>query len=270
MVSYQLLNHPPEGVDGDALWLAVKGNNVLVADGSDPLGSDPEVHAALSTDESAHFLGVVEGRPVWTIGLDADHEAPAGHRFVDLYSLHGLVDEGAWFLGGRAVQVVEWGRTHRFCGRCGEATEQVPGERAMRCGSCGLMVFPRLSPAVIMVVHRGDELLLAHGKLFPRPMYSALAGFVEPGETIEHAVRREVFEEVGLELGELEYFSSQPWPFPNSLMLGFFAEYAGGEICIDENEIVDARWFHPDDLPELPGTISIAGKLVHEFLSRRS
>lgn len=269
MASYEALNHPPDELHGDDLWLAVHGNTVLVADGSDPLGSDPSVREALNTDEPEHFLGILDGRPVWTVGLTGEPEAPTGHRFVDLYSLHGLVDESVWFLGGRAVQVVEWGRTHRHCGRCGAPTTKVPGERAMRCGDCGLMAFPRLSPAVIMLVHRGDEMLLAHGRLFPRPMYSALAGFVEPGETIEDAVRREVREEVGVALGELEYFASQPWPFPNSLMLGFLAEYAEGDICIDENEIVDAQWFTSSTIPEVPGTVSIAGKLINEFLTRR-
>jgi NAD+ diphosphatase len=120
-----------------------------------------------------------------------------------------------------------------------------------------------------MLVHNGDDLLLARGRLFPVPMYSALAGFVEPGESIEEAVRREVAEEVGVAIGRLDYFGSQPWPFPNSLMLGFFAEYAGGDIVIDESEIVDANWYRHDQLPNVPGEISIASKLIRAYCESR-
>ena len=153
-----------------------------------------------------------------------------GYLFVPLRALHPMVEASDWPLAGRAVQIVEWSRTHRFCGRCGNPTEQASGERAMRCPVCGLLSFPRLSPAVIMVVHRGDEVLLAHGRAFPSPMYSALAGFVEPGETIEDCVRREVKEEVGVEVGALTYFASQSWSFPHSLMIAYTAEYTGGEL----------------------------------------
>ena len=139
----------------------------------------------------------------------------------------------------------------------------------MRCGTCGLLSFPRLSPAVIMVVHRGDEMLLAHGRAFPAPVYSALAGFVEPGESLEEAVRREVREEVGVEVGEPQYVASQPWPFPNSLMLGFYAEWADGDIEIDPNEIVDARWFHVDEMPTFPGSTSIASQLINGYIAMR-
>ena len=154
-----------------------------------------------------------------TCPTDGAEPEPDGYQ--DLRRLWGHVPELQWTIAGRAVQLVEWARTHRFCGRCGTATEPAPSERAMRCPDCGLLSFPRLAPAVIVLVTRGDEALLARGRNFPLPMYSCIAGFVEPGETLEEAVHREVREEVGVELADVRYVASQPWPFPHSLMIGF-------------------------------------------------
>jgi NAD+ diphosphatase len=254
-------------------WLIVRNGDVLVArtTAEGELTSFPsrDVLEAFIEVESIHEIGHAGMPGVWTVGVSHDAEEPDGFTFVPLRALHPMVPAPDWPLAGRAVQIVEWARTHRFCGRCGTPTEQARGERAMRCPACGLLSFPRLSPAVIMVVHRGDEVLLAHGRAFPSPMYSALAGFVEPGESLEEAVRREVREEVGVEVGELRYFGSQPWPFPNSLMLGFYAQWTGGDIVIDPNEIVDAQWFHVDDLPPFPGSMSIASQLINGYIRER-
>ncbi len=183
--------------------------------------------------------------------------------------LFGDVDEATWAAAGRAVQLVEWARCHRYCGRCGAETVESPGERARRCARCGLLAFPRLAPAVIMLVERDDgRALLARNARWRGDMYSCLAGFVEPGETVEAAVRREVGEEVGVAIDDLRYHGSQPWPFPHSLMLGFHARYAGGEISCDAREIADARWFSPEDLPDLPGPISIARWLIDDWVAR--
>ena len=184
--------------------------------------------------------------------------------------LWGQVDDTTWTVAGRAVQLVEWERTHRFCGRCGTPTEPAPGERARRCPACGLLAFPRLAPAIIVLVERDDgRALLARGATFPIPMYSCLAGFVEPGETLEEAVHREVLEEVGIEIDGVRYWASQPWPFPHSLMLGFNARYVGGELVLDETEIVDAKWYRHDDLPPIPPGMSIARRLIDDWVSRR-
>lgn len=260
---------PPEGHDTTtARWLLVRRNQVLL-DPEGGLGVGADVAEGLATEQDPpHYLGTWHDLPVWCRGVPDDAEAPEGCAFTDLYSLHARVDETAWFLAGRAVQIVEWGRTHRFCGRCGTATVWAEDDRSTRCPSCGLPFYPRLSPATITLVHRGREVLLARGKLFPVPMYSALAGFVEPGETLEQTVKREVKEEVGVDLGEVRYVSSQPWPFPNSLMLGFEAEYVGGDIVLDETEIADAQWFRIDDLPNVPGPISIAHKLIMGYVRR--
>jgi NAD+ diphosphatase len=167
------------------------------------------------------------------------------------------------------VQLVEWARTNRFCGRCGASTEDVTGLMAKRCPRCGLEAFPRLSPAVICLVERDDgRALLARGPQFAAGVYSCLAGFVEPGETLEEAVAREVREEVAVEVGEIRYFGSQPWPFPHSLMVGFTARWVSGEIAVDGTEITEARWFAASDLPEVPSSISIARRLIDDWAGR--
>lgn len=259
---------PPRERDETALWMLVQRDRVLLREDGDGLAGSGEL-ARLAPAGAAHYLGTLDGRQLWAAGVDEGAEADEGWRFSDLFSYHALAGDERWLAAGRAVQIVEWERTHRFCGRCGAPTAPVSGERAMRCRRCGLLAFPRLSPAVIALIHRGDEVLLARGHRFPAGMYSALAGFVEPGETVEGALAREVEEEVGVRVGALEYRGSQPWPFPNSLMLGFFAEYAGGEIALEEAEIAEAAWFRVDALPAIPGPISIANRLITAWAARR-
>jgi NAD+ diphosphatase len=170
------------------------------------------------------------------------------------------------------VQLIDWARTHRFCGRCGTATDPQANERAMKCPACGLLSFPRLAPAMITLITKGEpgpdqQVLLARGVQFRGAMYSCLAGFVEPGESLEGAVVREVREEVGLEVRNVQYRGSQPWPFPHSLMVGFRAEYAGGDIVCADDEIVDANWYTRDNLPMIPPPISIARRLIDAWLA---
>ncbi len=196
---------------------------------------------------------MLDGRHCWAVDVGPDGEGGARDDVVDLFRLWSSVDETTWALAGRAVQLVEWQRNHRFCGRCGTPTVEAPGERATKCPACGLLAYPRLAPAVIMLVERDDgHALLARNANFPSGMFSCLAGFVEPGETLEHAVRREVMEEVGLTVGDVEFRGSQPWPFPHQVMIGFGAQYLSGEIEIDGQEIVEAQWFTPDDTPNFP------------------
>ncbi len=217
----------------------------------------------------AQVLGLLDGVACWAIDLDGDGVPDVAlEGLVPLMGLYGSVDDLRWTLAGRAVQLVEWARTTRFCGRCGNPTDPAPGERARRCAVCGLVAFPRLAPAVITLIERDDEALLARGRTFPVPMYSCVAGFVEPGETMEDAVHREVREEVGVELADVRYVASQPWPFPHSLMVGFEATWGSGDIVIDESEIVDAQWFRPDDLPLIPPGMSIARTLIDRWVDR--
>jgi NAD+ diphosphatase len=172
-----------------------------------------------------------------------------------------------FWVAGRAIQIVEWDRTHQFCGHCASPMVAKTAERAKECPQCGLTNFPRLAPAVIVAVVRDNQILLARSHRHPAGFYSVLAGFVEPGETLEEAVAREIKEEVGIEVGDIRYFGSQPWPFPHSLMIGFTAVYAGGEIRCDETEIEEAGWFAADALPQIPGPISISRRLIDWFVA---
>jgi NAD+ diphosphatase len=253
----------------DAWWFVFRGDDVLlVAEDATPIPRAAHF-ARLGVEQTpSHFLGTLAGRQCYAIELPIELEPPPGLAFHRLRSLYGNVDDRLFAVAGRASQILEWDRTHRFCGRCGMPTERVAGERAMRCPACGLMSFPRLSPAVITLVERGDEVLLARGVNFPAAFYSTLAGFVEPGESLEEAVEREILEEVGVRVNDVAYFGSQPWPFPHSLMVGFVAQYESGEIQIDEREILDAAWFTADKMPKIPGKISIARRLIDSYLEK--
>ncbi len=262
---------PPAGVgpSGPAYWFVVRNGEVLVSGhGLWPHGLAADLPPGV--DHEPLFLGSLEGQPVWAAGVAVETEAPDGLIFEHLLALAARLPDHQWALAGRAVQLVEWERTHRFCGRCGAATLPAEGERATRCPECGLLAFPRLAPAVITLVEREGKALLARGRTFGVPMYSCIAGFVEPGETLEQAVRREVREEVGIGLGQLRYFASQPWPFPHSLMVGFLAQWESGEIAIDPDEIVQAGWFGPDELPRIPPKLSIARSLIDDWLQRQA
>jgi NAD+ diphosphatase len=199
---------------------------------------------------------------------------PVGVALLNLRRLYGRLDESHLWLAGRAVQLLDWDRTHQFCGRCGAPTQMAATERVKRCPSCDHTSYPRLSPAVIVQVTRqgenGREILLAKNKRYTTPMYSVLAGFVEPGETLETCVRREIKEEVNLDVKNIRYFGSQPWPFPNSLMVAFTAEYASGDILLEEEELVDAQWFGADELPLYPPPMSIAYHLIEDFRKAES
>ncbi|HAA30210.1 MAG TPA: NAD(+) diphosphatase [Cyanobacteria bacterium UBA8553] len=213
------------------------------------------------------FLGTLDNQPCYSAELPKDVSLPDGMALQGLRELYGTLDEDFFVLSGRAIQIVEWDRTHQYCGHCATRTTQLPHERSKRCPNCGLVNYPRLSPAVIMLVSRGEELLLARAPRFPAGMYSVLAGFVEPGESLEETVVREVREEVGIEVKDIRYFGSQPWPFPNSLMIGFTATYASGEIAIAPEELTDAAWFSKHNLPQVPSKLSIARKLIDWFVS---
>lgn len=217
----------------------------------------------------SQYLGTLDGAHCYSVELAEDAAAPAGTRFRELRSLFGRLDESLLKLAGRAVQIVEWDRAHQFCGACGGSTELSTAERARVCPRCQRLYYPRLAPAMIVAVERDESILLARSPHFPPGIYSVPAGFVEPGESIEEAVAREVLEETNIQVRHVRYFGSQAWPFPNSLMIGFQARYAGGEIRIHEAEIEDAGWFRYDEMPNLfPGNVSIAQWLIRDFLAR--
>jgi NAD+ diphosphatase len=231
------------------------------------LGLAPaRVHSIGRHGGRAH-VAVALSEPPAPPGVRARVDLPEGLRAGGLRSWFGVIDDQTLAIAMRAVQVLEWDRTHHFCGACGTPTVQVGAERARRCPACELVVYPRISPAMMVLVTRGRELLLGRGLNFPPGRYSALAGFMEAGETIEDTVHREVLEEVGIRVKDLRYFGSQSWPFPNSLMIAFHAEYAGGEMHANPDELADAQWFAPENLPQMPPRLSIARALIDARLA---
>lgn len=216
------------------------------------------------------YLGTLQGHPCYSAEVDPEMNVPEGMDFRDLRSLYSVLDEDIFLLAGRASQIVNWDQTHQYCGRCGVPTETINGENGKICPKCGFTSYTRISPAIIAAVVKEGKLLMAHGRDFPANRYSVIAGFVEPGETLEESVEREVMEEVGIKVKNIKYFGSQPWPFPNSLMIGFTAEYESGAICVDGDEITDAKWFDVENLPELPSKMSISRELIDGYINKFS
>jgi len=262
---------PPKEQTQPAWWFAFQENKLLVYEKSPSV----EIPCLIHFGELGlivlrqNYLGKLDGRDCYAVELPEGSVAPSGMAFEGLRKVYGRLDEGLFWVAARAVQIVDWDRTHQFCGRCGASLIAKTTERAKECPQCGLLHFPRLAPAIIVLIERGSQLLLARSRNFPTKMYSVLAGFVEPGESLEEAVMREIKEEVGLEVTDIQYFSSQPWPFPHSLMIAFTAKYAGGEISLEDSEIVEAGWFTADALPPIPEKISIARKLIDWFLTKQ-
>lgn len=249
------------GEAGEAVWFVFREARLLVAEADNALPASLDALGMLPVRRQ--YLGTLGARHVFAADLAPESDTPPGWRWSDLRSLFGRLAPDEYALAGRALQLVEWERTHQFCGRCGARTEPRSDERSRQCPACALVVYPRLAPAVMALVRRApDELLLARSPRFPPGMYSALAGFVEPGETLEQCLHREVQEEVGVRVENLRYFASQPWPFPHSLMIAFVCDWADGEIRVDALEIEDAKWFRIAGLPQLPQPISIARRLI--------
>jgi NAD+ diphosphatase len=211
-------------------------------------------------------VGLLGERYVQAIWVDRDVVPTGGYGWRGLRSLFGELDDDLIGLAGRAFQLAEWSRTHRFCGACGNPTERAEGDRSFTCSRCGNIAYPRISPAMMVLIRKDNQVLLAKHAKAATTRYVPLAGFLEAGESIEEAVHREVFEEVGLTVANLQYFASQSWPFPHSLMIAFTADYAGGDIRVDPTEIEEARWFGPDDeWPEKVPHISISSILVDTY-----
>lgn len=255
---------PPER----AWWFIFCGSHLLIS--TTPPVTLPQIAApdALSLAPlRTQYLGQLAGVHCYSAEIAADTTAPQGWAWQNLRMLYGTIDDALFALAGRALQLIDWDRTHQFCGACATPTRAKTEERSRACPSCGLVVYPRVAPAVMCLARRGSSLLLARSPRFPRSMYSALAGFVEPGETLEQCVEREVQEEVGIRVRNLRYFGSQPWPFPHSLMIAFHAEFDSGDIRVDGVEIEHAQWFDIASLPKLPARISIARRLIEAALA---
>lgn len=261
---------PPAGVEpAEERWFLFRGAELLVwrDETRNTLPSGPDL-LALEADPVRRLYVGRQGGVWYRAGeLAPEIAAPAGGEFLDLRSLWGLLSESLWAVAGRAAQLLAWERDHRHCGRCGTPTVLAAGERARKCPNCGFLSFPRVSPAVITLVEQGDRILLARSPHFAPGRYGIIAGFVEAGESLEEAVHREIAEEVGIAVSDVRYFGSQAWPFPHGIMLGFNARWAEGDLAPDPAEIVDAGWYRRDALPQIPGPISIAHRLITEWVN---
>ena len=257
-----------EGDDrGEALYFVFNGEQLIcknTAGMPEPITADDFRWFDMEVT-SKHFLGRYQGVPSYALG--AKGSLPDGYSLTGLRGILGKTSMPTFYLAGRALQIVEWHNTNKYCGRCGALTLDHAQDRAKICKECRFIAYPRLSPSIIVLVTKGEEMLLARNAAWPNGMFSTLAGFVEAGESIEQTVHREVFEEVGLKIENLKYFGSQSWPFPNSLMLGFHAQYHSGDIVCQPGEIAEANWFSKDNLPQTPPKTAISGWLIEEFIN---
>jgi NAD+ diphosphatase len=218
-----------------------------------------------------HLLGQIQDSRCFCAEVNKDVVLPDDMVTVPLRKAFELLDASWYRFAAKAFSIVNWDRNHQYCGRCGHTTIHKLGGFERVCTSCGLSFYPRISPSVIVLIKREDELLMARSPHFTPGIYGLIAGFIESGESIEEAIHREVREEVSIEIKALRYFMSQPWPFPDSLMIGFTAEYASGEIHIDGREIEAAGWYRYDNLPGRPSSnISIASKMIQQFIEEHS
>ncbi len=261
---------PPQQREEPALWFAFRRQEILVVNGAEC----PAMPCCIDLGEyglspsRSHYLGLYGGQHSYAVEIPESQTLPEGWAALGLRDLFGLIETSLAALSGRAYQLLDWERNHQYCSRCGTRTEPRGEERVRACPSCGYKSYPPVSPAVMILVTHQGKLLLARKPIWPNGRFSAIAGFVEPGETLEDTIKRETREEVGVEVKNIHYFGSQPWPFPHSLMIAFTAEYAGGELRPDGEEIVEARWFDPRELPKLPGSISISRRLIDTVAGR--
>lgn len=264
-------------IDTQAYWLVFSRSKILVAQGAPSILTTqwpalPFLHHYHDAVEQLPPLEdpQVETPPVFILDLQAEYIEQDDYEWVSLRELLMTSTQETFGVIARAWQYVHFLRTHRYCGQCGSPTERVDWEMAVQCHQCHHRCYPRVSPCVIVAIYEGSKLLLAKGvRHKDTNMYSTLAGFVESGESLEQAVHREVFEEVGVKVKDIEYFGSQPWPFPHSLMVGYIARYDSGEINVQEDEILDAQWFDINDLPKIPPKLSIAGQLIDAVVKRQ-
>ena len=220
--------------------------------------------------QNTFYLGRLDGTPCFAGIVPNDLASSDSYELLGLRQLHGLIEDELFWLAARAFHLVNWDRNNQFCGRCGSKMEYKANEHSKHCPSCNYTAYTKISPAVIVAVTKGDTILLAQNALNKSGMYSVLAGFVEPGESLEECVAREIKEEAGIEIKNIQYFGSQPWPFPDSLMVGFTAEYAGGDLVLDKNELSAADWFTRDNMPQVPGKLSISRSLIDWFVNKDS
>lgn len=242
----------------DLLLEKDKNGNVSV-----PFQTEPPV--ALKPWTRVHHLTMSDGEVVGCYSIDMPPTSDSRYEMCGLRRSYAILSEEEYLKAGKCSEILYWDHNTRYCGVCG-GEMRMHTEISKRCTECGKEVWPQLATAVICLVSRGEEVLLVHARNFKRDFYGLVAGFVETGETLEQAVAREVFEETGLTITNIRYFASQPWPYPCGLMVGFFADYAGGEVHLQRSELSRGGWFRRDSLPEIPEKLSIARRLIDHWL----
>ncbi len=260
----------PEQI-GESKWYFLFQNRKLLALKGEKGISIPRVNDPSNLPVSLGsllYMGSLNGTHCFAGVIDPDLSLPENLSLHDLRSVYGLIDEDLFAVAGRALVLAHWDLSCKFCTQCGTPLDRRLNERAKFCALCDISYYPKLSPAIIVAVVKDDQILLARGAHFPIGRYSVIAGYVDIGETLEQCVRREVREEAGIEIKNISYFASLPWPCSDSLMVGFTAEYSSGSIQTDGVEITEAGWFRADALPEVPGKVSLARKLVDWFIEQ--
>ena len=268
-----ILTFSPENIDNsqesnltiilkDQEFLTSKNSNFLIFEEEDLKWSEMNI-------VNRQFLGFLNNKPCYLSELTSESKIDDGTMLTPLRNLLGRIPDSLFTVCSRSIQLSEWYKNNQFCGACGSKMQRHNTERAMYCECNNLLIYPKISPCIIVLVTKGEELLLAHNKNFPGAFYSTLAGFIEAGESAESAIHREIYEEVKIKVKNIKYYGSQSWPFPSQLMLGYHAEYLEGEITPDGEEIDSADWFNYRKLPQVPtGNISISGQLIESYIDR--
>jgi NAD+ diphosphatase len=262
----------PESPASDAWWFVYSGYRLLTAASGETVSvpSTKELDAPGLHITRQLYLGSFQGHPCYAAEGEFQDKSSSDFTFQDLRTLFDHLEEGLYEIALLGVHLVEWEKACQFCSQCRGTLQSRSDMRAKECMTCGRLEFPRISPAIIVLVEKENTLLLARSPRFPGLFFSVLAGFVNPGESLEEAVHREVHEETGITVKNIAYFKSQPWPFPDSLMIGFTAQHESGEIQIDGDEIIEAAWYTPDRLPQIPGKLSIARQLIDWFVEKHA
>lgn len=264
------LNRYPQNHSGHSKWYIFKNHKILIKKDINDL-----IVPLLPEDETLpfklinkEFLGFDnDNNALWFSTVDNENISYEGYEFKPFREFYKLASHYDFMIAGYAVQIYQWRKDFKYCSKCGSKMHRHSKERAMECLKCKHLSFPRISPAVIVAVKKDDKLLLAHNSKFRKGLYSVIAGYIEPGETPEEAAIREVQEEVSVKIKNLRYVKSQSWPFPDSLMMGYIAEYDSGEISPDNHEIDDAGWYKVEDFNKviIPGYHAIARWLIDEL-----
>jgi NAD+ diphosphatase len=266
--TFQRAYPPARPEPGPALWLPFRADELIVQQNEQGTSLIHTDEAGITSLQPLNplYIGTIDGVACMACEINIDQPIPQGWRPLSLRTLFAQLDDTSFSAARYASQLLHWQRNSQFCPVCGSPKGQFAASWERRCTNCGHVGYPPVIPAVLALVHNGEHILLAHQPGWGK-RYSILAGFVEPGESLEDCVRREVAEEVGIEVTNITYIGSQPWPFPTQLMVGFYARYLSGDLQPDQNELDDARWFHVDNLPETPARFSLSGQLITRWVN---